>query len=138
MREMSDEAFPQGEELHRPHEERDEERNDWCEERPSREVNVQLEVRYALNKIAKKIQDGKVLEWDQVRLRSYNGKLVGPIIEVRPGDTLNVFLDNQLPKDRRLLRLRRRATPTTLHTASTSPTSTSTGSTSHPPETRTT
>lgn len=32
-----------------------------------------------------------------VHLRSYNGKLVGPTLRVRPGDTLRITLDNQLP-----------------------------------------
>jgi FtsP/CotA-like multicopper oxidase with cupredoxin domain len=95
---MNEEAVPEVEELRRSGEERGDEENEWCEERPNRDVNVRLEVRYALNKIAKKIQDGKVLESDEVRLRSYNGQLVGPIIEVRPGDTLNVFLNNKLPQ----------------------------------------
>lgn len=32
-----------------------------------------------------------------VTLRSYNGELVGPTLRVKPGDVLNVLLDNQLP-----------------------------------------
>jgi FtsP/CotA-like multicopper oxidase with cupredoxin domain/peroxiredoxin len=36
---------------------------------------------------------------DQVRLRGYNGRLVGPTLRVRPGDTLRITLDNQLPPD---------------------------------------
>jgi len=31
-----------------------------------------------------------------VTLRSYNGKLVGPTLRVKPGDTLNITLNNQL------------------------------------------
>lgn len=34
-----------------------------------------------------------------VRLRTYNGKLVGPTLRVREGDTINLLLDNQLPKE---------------------------------------
>jgi FtsP/CotA-like multicopper oxidase with cupredoxin domain len=36
---------------------------------------------------------------DTVHLRSYNGKLVGPILRVRPGDTLRVAFRNDLPGD---------------------------------------
>lgn len=57
-----------------------------------------LEVKYATNKIARVLMDGTVQGFDMVRLRSYNGKLVGPVIEARPGDTLNILLDNQLPE----------------------------------------
>ncbi|WP_164016424.1 multicopper oxidase family protein [Pyxidicoccus trucidator] len=98
MREMRDESIPEREEVRRSPDERDREENDWCEERPNKDVDVRLEVRYALNKIAKTLKDGKVVASDEVRLRSYNGKLVGPVIEVRPGDTLNVFLNNNLPE----------------------------------------
>ena len=52
-----------------------------------REVRVELVVKYADNVIGK----------DKVHLRSYNGGLVGPTMRVRPGDTLNVHLANQLP-----------------------------------------
>jgi FtsP/CotA-like multicopper oxidase with cupredoxin domain len=52
-------------------------------------VNVRLEVRYA----------DLTLGGVPVRLRAYNGALPGPVIEARPGDTLNIFLDNQLPED---------------------------------------
>jgi FtsP/CotA-like multicopper oxidase with cupredoxin domain len=34
-----------------------------------------------------------------VYLRSYNGKLVGPTLRARPGDTLRITLRNELPKD---------------------------------------
>jgi FtsP/CotA-like multicopper oxidase with cupredoxin domain len=95
---MHDEPLPQAEELSRSRDERDESGNEAPEERRSRDVDVRLEVRYALNRIAKRLEDGKVLESDQVRLRSYNGQLVGPVIEARPGDTLNVFLNNNLPE----------------------------------------
>lgn len=33
----------------------------------------------------------------RVRLRSYNGGLVGPTLRVKPGDTLKIKLDNRLP-----------------------------------------
>jgi FtsP/CotA-like multicopper oxidase with cupredoxin domain len=36
---------------------------------------------------------------DPVRLRSYNGRLTGPTLRVRPGDTLRIVLDNRLPAD---------------------------------------
>lgn len=32
-----------------------------------------------------------------VTLRSYNGQLVGPTLRVKPGDVMNILLDNQLP-----------------------------------------
>lgn len=32
-------------------------------------------------------------------LRNYNGKLIGPTLRARPGDTLNILLDNLLPPD---------------------------------------
>ncbi|EPX60872.1 multicopper oxidase, types 2 and 3 [Cystobacter fuscus DSM 2262] len=63
----------------------------------SGEVDVRLEVKYAINKIPSVLVDGQAQGIDTVRLRSYNGKLVGPTIEARPGDTLNILLDNQLP-----------------------------------------
>ncbi len=34
-----------------------------------------------------------------VHLRSYNGKLVGPTLRARPGDTLRITLVNDLPPD---------------------------------------
>jgi len=66
--------------------------------RSERDVFVELEVMYALNKIRRITPDGKT-EWDTVKLRSYNGKLVGPTIEACPGDTLNITLHNSLPPD---------------------------------------
>ena len=33
----------------------------------------------------------------EVELRSYNGRLVGPTLRVRPGDTLEIRLENELP-----------------------------------------
>jgi FtsP/CotA-like multicopper oxidase with cupredoxin domain len=32
-----------------------------------------------------------------VTLRTYNGQLVGPTLRVKPGDVMNILLDNQLP-----------------------------------------
>ncbi|HYO54873.1 multicopper oxidase family protein [Archangium sp.] len=66
------------------------------EKQPPREVYHELTVRYATHKIRRVLDDGHE-QLDEVRLRSYNGKLVGPTIEVRPGDTLKVLLKNQLP-----------------------------------------
>jgi FtsP/CotA-like multicopper oxidase with cupredoxin domain len=34
-----------------------------------------------------------------VKLRTYNGQLVGPTLRVRPGDVLNILLDNRLPRE---------------------------------------
>ncbi len=33
----------------------------------------------------------------ETRLRTYNGKLVGPTLRVKPGDTMRIRLDNRLP-----------------------------------------
>src|SRR5205823_4334144 len=38
-----------------------------------------------------------IVKGKRVRLRSYNGQLVGPTIRVKPGDTLRVNLRNHLP-----------------------------------------
>jgi len=46
-----------------------------------------LEIKYGDNKIGD----------DPVHLRSYNGKLVGPTLRVKPGDTLYITLKNSLP-----------------------------------------
>ncbi|MGE0536393.1 MAG: multicopper oxidase domain-containing protein [Pirellulales bacterium] len=50
-------------------------------------LSTTLEVRYADNTIG----------GDPVRLRSYNGALIGPTLRVKPGDVLNIRLDNHLP-----------------------------------------
>jgi FtsP/CotA-like multicopper oxidase with cupredoxin domain len=34
-----------------------------------------------------------------LKLRTYNGQLVGPTLRIRQGDTMNLGLDNQLPKE---------------------------------------
>lgn len=52
-----------------------------------RELDVTLEVKYATHEIA----------GCAVHHRSYNGKLVGPTLRVKPGDTMNVHLKNLLP-----------------------------------------
>lgn len=62
----------------------------------SREVYQELTVAYATHKIRRVLDDGRE-QLDEVNLRSYNGKLVGPTLEVRPGDTLKVLLKNRLP-----------------------------------------
>ena len=63
------------------------------------EVNEVLTVKYAINRICGHKENGQCTAWDEVKLRSYNGRLVGPTIEARPGDTLNILLDNQLPPE---------------------------------------
>jgi FtsP/CotA-like multicopper oxidase with cupredoxin domain len=35
----------------------------------------------------------------KVMLRSYNGALVGPTLRLKPGDVLNLLMDNQLPRE---------------------------------------
>lgn len=50
-------------------------------------LDVTLEVRYET------VQIGQ----DPVRLRTYNGKLVGPVLRAKAGDTLHITLDNRLP-----------------------------------------
>lgn len=54
-----------------------------------RRLNTSLEVRYEHHKIA----------GCKTRLRGYDGKLVGKTLRVKPGDTINIKLQNQLPKD---------------------------------------
>lgn len=34
-----------------------------------------------------------------VKLRTYNGRLVGPTLRIKQGDVINLLLDNQLPKE---------------------------------------
>ena len=52
-------------------------------------VTTTLTVKYGDNKIGD----------CPVHLRSYNGKLVGPTLRARPGDTLKITLVNDLPQD---------------------------------------
>jgi len=56
-------------------------------EKESKTLKTTLTVKYAQNKIAD----------CQVNLRSYNGKLVGPTLRAKPGDTLEITLVNDLP-----------------------------------------
>ncbi|WP_245919788.1 multicopper oxidase family protein [Melittangium boletus] len=67
--------------------------------RCEQDVFVALMVEYALNQIRRLHPDGTTAGWDTVKLRSYNGRLLGPTIEARPGDTLNIMLHNMLPPD---------------------------------------
>lgn len=67
--------------------------------RMSRNIYRELKVKYAKNRLCRTLVQGKCKEWDVVKLRSYNGQLVGPTIDVRPGDTLHILLDNQLPPE---------------------------------------
>ncbi len=57
------------------------------------DVRVKLDIKYAENQI----YNPSTGTYDHVKLRSYNGGLVGPTIRVRPGDTLYVDLTNNLP-----------------------------------------
>jgi FtsP/CotA-like multicopper oxidase with cupredoxin domain len=52
-------------------------------------LNATLTVAYAANTIGS----------DAVYLRNYNGKLVGPTLRARPGDTLRIKLVNNLPPE---------------------------------------
>ncbi len=67
--------------------------------RAPRDLFVQLELAYATHRICRVTQDGVCTAWDEVKLRSYNGKLGGPLIDAFPGDTLNISLVNQLPPE---------------------------------------
>lgn len=67
--------------------------------RHGREVDVRLEVNYCDKKIARIMENGTPKVWDRVQLRTYNGELMGPVIQARPGSTLNITLDNKLPPD---------------------------------------
>jgi FtsP/CotA-like multicopper oxidase with cupredoxin domain len=62
-------------------------------------IYKELKVKYANNRLCRTLVQGKCKEWDAVKLRSYNGQLVGPTMEVRPGDTLHILLDNHLPPE---------------------------------------
>ena len=57
------------------------------------DVCYTLKIDYAGNQI----YNPTTGEHDKVKLRSYNGTLVGPTITVKPGDTLNIKLVNALP-----------------------------------------
>lgn len=62
-----------------------------------RDLFIHFELDYATHRICRSVQDGKCKQWDEVKLRSYNGKRHGPLIEAVPGDTLNITLENHLP-----------------------------------------
>jgi FtsP/CotA-like multicopper oxidase with cupredoxin domain len=71
---------------------------------PVRSENLrQLEIRRSTNGLLETsltVQYGdNVIGNDKVHLRSYEGKLVGPTLRVRPGDTLRVAFRNDLPGD---------------------------------------
>ena len=59
------------------------------------ELKVSLDVRYAENELFNPAT-GK---YDKVCLRSYNGRLAGETIRMKPGDTLRVNFTNNLPLD---------------------------------------
>ncbi|QRN95348.1 multicopper oxidase domain-containing protein [Archangium violaceum] len=64
-----------------------------------KDETVKLDVKYATNTVVRfDSATGKMVE-EQVKLRSYNGKLMGPLIERRPGDTLLVAISNFLPHE---------------------------------------
>lgn len=67
--------------------------------RVSRDLFVHLEAGYATHRICRTLVDGRCTEWDEVKLRSYNGRLHAPLIEVFPGDTLNLSFENHLPPE---------------------------------------
>ena len=52
-------------------------------------LDAELVVDFSVNKIGS----------DTVRLRSYNGGLVGPTLRAKPGDTLRIRLVNRLPQE---------------------------------------
>ncbi len=54
------------------------------------ELRVTLDMAYANNRIGK----------DPVHLRAYNGKLVGPTLRLKPGDTLYMTLNNTMSGER--------------------------------------
>jgi L-ascorbate oxidase len=57
--------------------------------------NFNLEIKYADNLIFNPSSG----QFDKVRLRNYNGELVGPTMRVRPGQLLKINLMNKLPQD---------------------------------------
>lgn len=59
------------------------------------DVNFNLNIRYADNIIPNPASGND----DKVHLRSYNGKLVGPTMRVRPGQLLRINMENDLPKN---------------------------------------
>jgi FtsP/CotA-like multicopper oxidase with cupredoxin domain len=67
--------------------------------RAPRDLFLHLQLAYATHRIDRVTQEGAPRQWDEVKLRSYNGKLGAPLIEAIPGDTLNITLVNQLPRE---------------------------------------
>lgn len=65
----------------------------------TRDLFVRLVLGYATHRICRTLVDGRCTEWDEVKLRSYNGRIHGPLIEASPGDTLNIAFENQLPPE---------------------------------------
>jgi FtsP/CotA-like multicopper oxidase with cupredoxin domain len=65
--------------------------------RDGQTVDLNLQVQKRDNEIANPGNAGGAK--DKVRLRSYGGCLSGPLIDVKPGNTLRVHLDNQLDKN---------------------------------------
>jgi len=61
------------------------------------ELQVELNAAYARHSFTT-FRDGQSVT-EQLELRSYNGKQVGPTLIARPGDTLKVRLVNNLPPD---------------------------------------
>jgi FtsP/CotA-like multicopper oxidase with cupredoxin domain len=68
-------------------------------QRAPRDLFIHLGVGYATHRIGRRLEGGESKEWDEVKLRSYNGELMGPLIEAIAGDTLNITLENQLPPE---------------------------------------
>ncbi len=68
------------------------------------QLTAELNVVFTNSEAAKKIKEAKKAKSTEetkiagckVSLRSYNGELVGPTLRVKPGDTLNITLNNQL------------------------------------------
>lgn len=66
-------------------------------ERGSRELHYQLNAQYAAHQFQTLQAGNQVVK--TLTLRSYNGKLIGPTLVARPGDTLKIRLNNLLPPD---------------------------------------
>ncbi len=59
------------------------------------DLNFTLDIRYAVNKIFNPSSG----QYDTVKLRNYNGELVGPTMRVKPGQLLRINLQNNLDAD---------------------------------------
>ena len=73
--------------------------NSFVEKPSHQEESVSLSVRYGTNPVVRYDQDTGTMVREEVKLRSYNGRLMGPLIERCPGDTLLVNLSNRLPPE---------------------------------------